>query len=140
MHAEVVIEEEIRALALKDGRYSPEAFRFLFEALPVAVQLAGRSSAEPSERHVTGQEVLEGLRVHALALFGPLGKAVWNSWGVRSTLDWGEIVFLLVENGHLRRQESDTIDDFRAGYDLEEALVRAYRLPRAEGLAGEEGA
>ncbi|MEQ1893357.1 MAG: Minf_1886 family protein [Planctomycetota bacterium] len=127
-------------MALKDGRYSPEAFRFLFEALPVAVRIAGRANAEASERHVTGQEVLAGLRVHALETFGPLGKAVWGSWGVRETLDWGRIVFLLVENGHLKRQESDTIEDFRAGFDFEEELVRAYRVPLGESIGEAEDA
>jgi uncharacterized repeat protein (TIGR04138 family) len=106
--------------------------------LPVAVRIAGRSNAEANERHVTGQEVLAGLRVHALELFGPLGKAVWSSWGVHATLDWGRIVFLLVENGHLKRQESDTIEDFRAGFDFEEGLVRAYRVPLGEGIGGAE--
>jgi uncharacterized repeat protein (TIGR04138 family) len=127
-------------LALKDGRYSPEAFRFLFEALPVAVKLAGRADAVDQERHVTGQEVLAGLREHALALFGPLSKAVWRSWGIRATLDWGHVVFLLVENGHLRRQESDTLEDFRHGFDFEAELVRAYRVPLGAELERGEDA
>lgn len=136
--AEAPIEEEVRALALKDGRYSPEAFRFLFESLSVAVRLAGREGAEGPARHVTGQEVLAGLRVHAGELFGPLGKAVWNSWGVQETLDWGRIVFLLVEHKLLSRQESDTLEDFRAGFDFETELVRAYRVPVGEALGGSE--
>ena len=114
-------------LALKDGRYSPEAFRFLFESLPHAVKLAGKENAEGAGRHVTGQEVLGGLRVHASQLFGPLAAAVWRSWGLRETLDWGRIVFLLVEEGLLNRQETDSLEDFRAGYDFEEAFVHDYR-------------
>jgi len=124
-------------LALKDGRYSPEAFRFLFESLPHAVKLAGKENAEGSGRHVTGQEVLGGLRVHASQLFGPLAAAVWRSWGLKETIDWGRIVFLLVDGGLLNRQESDTVDDFAAGFDFDEAFVRGYRvalpeLPRVE--------
>lgn len=106
----------------------------------MAVKLAGRAEAELQERHVTGQEVLAGLRAHALALFGPLGKAVWSSWGIHSTLDWGKVVFLLVENGHLRRQESDTLEDFRDGFDFESELVRAYRVPLGVELGGGEDA
>src|SRR6185436_1625191 len=123
---EAAIEDQIRLLALKDGRYSPEAFRFLFDSLPEAVRLAGKEQAEGTERHVTGQEVLAGMRAHALHLFGPLAAAVWRSWGVRETLDWGRIVFLLVDNGLLNRQESDTLDDFRQGFDFEEVFVRQY--------------
>jgi len=105
----------------------------------VAVKLAGRASADVQERHVTGQEVLAGLRAHALELFGPLGRAVWSSWGIHEALDWGQVVFLLVENGHLKRQESDTIEDFRNGFDFAE-LVSAYRVPLVEGLGGAEEA
>jgi uncharacterized repeat protein (TIGR04138 family) len=126
-------------LALKDGRYSPEAFRFLFEALPHAVRLAGKEKAEGTERHVTGQEVLAGMRAHAGQIFGPLAAAVWRSWGVRETLDWGRIVFLLVDNGLLNRQESDTIDDFRAGFDFDEVFVRQYEVNLPDASKGEEG-
>lgn len=138
-HRGPVIEEQIRLLALKDGRYSPEAFRFLFDALPHAVRLAGRETAEGAARHVTGQEVVAGLRFLAAQLFGPLAAAVWRSWGVTSTLDWGQIVFLLVDNGLLNRQESDTLEDFRAGFDFDEVFVRQYRVPLAEASTGDEG-
>lgn len=125
-------------LALKDGRYSPEAFRFLYEALPSAIRLAGKEKAEVAERHVTGQEVVAGLRALATQNFGPLAAAVWRSWGVRETLDWGRIVFLLVENGHLNRQESDTIEDFRTGFDFDDVFVHQYRVPLAEATKDEE--
>jgi len=110
----------------------------LFESLSVAVKLAGRDGAEGTARHVTGQEVLAGLRAHAIELFGPLARAVWSSWGVRETLDWGQIVFLLVDNKLLSRQESDTIEDFRGGFDFEQELVRDYRVPVGEDLGGPE--
>jgi uncharacterized repeat protein (TIGR04138 family) len=66
------------------------------------------------------------MREHALRTFGPLAAEVWRSWGVRETLDWGRIVFLLVEAGLLNRQETDTIEDFREGFDFEEVFVRRY--------------
>ncbi len=135
---EAAIEDQIRLLALKDGRYSPEAFRFLFESLPEAVRLAGKEQAEGTERHVTGQEVLAGMRAHAAQLFGPMAAAVWRSWGVRETIDWGRIVFLLVDNGLLNRQESDTVDDFRAGFDFDEVFVRQYRVPLPDSVGGRE--
>lgn len=116
----------MRELARKDGRYSPEAFRFLFDSLEVAIRVAGKENEEGAARHVTGQEVLAGMREHALRTFGPLAAGVWRSWGVRETLDWGRIVFLLVEAGLLNRQETDTIEDFRDGFDFEEVFVRRY--------------
>ena len=125
-----------RRLAIEDGRYSPEAFQFLFEALDHAVQVAGRGDEEGPARHITGQELLAGMRDYASRLFGPLAAHVWRSWGVRSSLDWGRIVFLLVEKNLLKRQESDTLDDFRDGFDFDDAFVRDYRpaLPPEIGV------
>lgn len=120
-------EDVYRSLALRDGRYSPEAFRFLNEALQVAVRLAGKEEQEDQDRHVTGQQILEGMRELARERFGPLAAQVWRSWGIRSTRDWGEIVFLLVDAKQLRRQESDTKEDFAEDFDFDEVFVREYR-------------
>jgi uncharacterized repeat protein (TIGR04138 family) len=125
-------------LAQKDGRFSPEAFQFLFESLPHAARLAGKEEAQGTDRHVTGQELLAGMRDYATQLFGPLAAQVWRSWGIHETLDWGRVVFLLVENRHLSRQESDTIEDFRAGFDFEQIFVRDYRVPPPELALGSE--
>jgi uncharacterized repeat protein (TIGR04138 family) len=122
------MSDPLRKLALRDGRYAPEAFQFLFESLEHAVKLAGRAEAEGVERHVSGQELLAGMRAYAGELFGPLAAQVWRSWGVRSTLDWGRIVFLLVDNGMLNRQDNDTIDDFKDGFDFDQAFVESYKV------------
>jgi uncharacterized repeat protein (TIGR04138 family) len=67
------------------------------------------------------------MRQHAIEQFGPLAGAVWRAWGIRDTLDWGRIVFLLVEEGMLNRQDTDSIEDFRSGFDFDAEFVRAYR-------------
>ncbi len=123
------MDQQIRALALRDGRYSPEAFRFLFESLGHAIRLAGKDNAVGPERHVTGQEVISGMRAHAAEIFGPLAAQVWRSWGIRTTMDWGRIVFLLVEHRLLNSRESDSIEDFRADFDFDETFVNSYRPP-----------
>ena len=53
---------------------------------------------------------------------------VWRSWGVKRTIDWGEIVFVLVNAGMLNRQETDSVEDFRDGFDFDEAFVEGYEL------------
>ena len=123
------VQDWMREIARRDGRYSPEAFRFLVESLTHAIRLAGKDEAEGADRHVTGGELLNGMRVHALELFGPLAAQVWRSWGVRSTLDWGHMVFRLVDEEKLSRNDEDTIEDFADGFDFDEAFVRAY-VPR----------
>ena len=119
--------DPIQDLALHDGRYSPEAFRFLFESLNHAVSVAGKEAATGTERHVTGRQVLEGMRINALETFGPLAAQVWRSWGVGEAMDWGRIVFLLVDHGMLNRQESDSIEDFSDGFDFDEVFVHSYQ-------------
>ena len=112
-----------------------------FESLDHAVKLAGREAAEGTDRHVSGQELLAGLRQYASELFGPLAAEVWRRWGVRESLDWGRIVFLLVEAGMLNRQENDTIEDFRSDLDFDRAFVDGYRprLPPAHGFRSGQG-
>jgi len=128
--------DPVRKVWKEDGRYRLEAYQFLFDALDKAVRLAGKDEAQGAERHVTGQELLAGMRAHAADLFGPLAAQVWRTWGVHSTLDWGRIVFNLVDAKLLNRQETDTLEDFVDGYDFDEAFVRHYRpeLPRELGV------
>ncbi len=118
--------DPFRELALRDGRFSPEAFQFILDSLDHAIGLTGRSAEKGTDRHVTGRELLEGLKGYALELFGPLGAHVWRSWGIRSTLDWGKIVFLLVDSELLSRQDSDSIDDFRDAFEIDQ-VFEAYR-------------
>ncbi|MEZ6004596.1 MAG: hypothetical protein R3F17_05550 [Planctomycetota bacterium] len=127
------MSDSLRRILKKHPRYQAGAYHFLFEALEDAVRLSGRSGKGVDERHVTGQELLEGLRARSLAMFGPLAAHVWRSWGIHRTRDWGEIVFLLVDEGMMNRQETDRIEDFDDVFDLDSAFVENYcpNLPPA---------
>ena len=119
--------DPLRECAKNDPRYRLEAYQFLFDALDKTVRAAGKDQATDEDKHVTGQQLLDGMRVHASRTFGPLAAQVWRTWGVHNTVDWGRIVFNLVDSELLRRQETDTIEDFKDGYDFEEAFVHSYR-------------
>ena len=129
------MKDPLRAVCVEDGRFAYDAFRFLYESLERSVTLAGRQAAEGADRHVSGDELLQGMRVLAGEMFGPLAAQVWRSWGVQSTLDWGHIVFLLVEAQLLNRQESDQLGDFAGVYDFDQVFVQDYkpRLPAELG-------
>ncbi|QDU67406.1 Minf_1886 family protein [Engelhardtia mirabilis] len=122
------MDDRFRSIALRDGRYAPEAVRFLLEGLDYAMKLSGRGSLKGQARHVSGKEVLLGLQRFAGETFGPLTPQVWRTWGVKQTIDWGRIVFLLVENGILSQQESDRIEDFESDLDYEREFVEGYRV------------
>lgn len=119
--------DPVREVWRKDGRYALEAYQFLFESLERAVEVTGREEAEGTSRHVSGQELVEGMRLLASDLFGPLAAQVWRTWGIKETVDWGNIVFLLVEAQLLNRQETDSLDDFRSGFDFDEVFKHSYR-------------
>jgi uncharacterized repeat protein (TIGR04138 family) len=129
------MDDTLRKLALSGG-YSPEAFRFLFESLEHTLVISGKVKAEGPERHITGQELLDGMRQHARRIFGPLAVQIWKSWGIHCSLDWGRIVFLLVEAGLLNSQKTDRLEDFDEEFDYEKYFVEDYR-PEVGGALGE---
>jgi uncharacterized repeat protein (TIGR04138 family) len=141
----------IAKLARKDGRYHVDAYAFVFDALAYAHNVLGlgaerpterraakvreessRSGGGESERHLTGQELCEAIRLFSLDQYGYLAKCVLNSWGVRRTSDFGEIVFNLIEAGQMKKTPSDRREDFDDVFDFDEKLVQSYRITMPE--------
>ncbi len=84
----------------------------------------GRAEPDfPGSRHVTGQELARGIADYGRDRFGPLARAVFAHWGIRETLDFGHIVFSLVDNGLMGRTDEDSLEDFRDVYDFDEAFA-----------------
>ena len=86
-------------------------------------------------QHVSGRELLEGLRAHALDQFGPLAKTVLESWGVRRCTDFGDIVFNLIEYNIFSKTDNDRREDFADIYDFDEAFVKPFQ-PAGKRRAG----
>ena len=106
-----------------DGRYPPEAFAFLHEGLNRAVQEVHRGQkGGEAQHHVTGQELCCALRDLAIERWGMMAKAVLNKWNVRQTIDFGNMVYLLIEHHYMRKTEEDSIEHFRAVYDFDKAF------------------
>ena len=66
------------------------------------------------------------MRLFALKEFGPMVPTVFDYWRVRECGDIGEIVFNLIRSGIFGKTESDTIEQFRCGYDFHEAFVMPF--------------
>mgnify|MGYP001560289501 CR=1 FL=1 len=125
----------IKDICRKDSRYDRDAYFFVRESL----DFTSKSLNKPSEgagRHVSGPELLEGLRAYALQEFGPMALTVLNAWGLRNTGDVGEIVFNLVESGKLGKTHEDKKDDFANGYDFHEAFAKPFMPASAREPAG----
>jgi uncharacterized repeat protein (TIGR04138 family) len=95
---EVSFEDALSLILLKDPRYHRDAYLFIREALDHTQKNLSRQ-AKGEFRHVSGQELLAGIRDFALAEFGPMAMTVLAEWGVRNCRDFGEIVFNMVETG-----------------------------------------
>jgi uncharacterized repeat protein (TIGR04138 family) len=133
MH-EATFEEGLELILAKDPRYRRDAYLFLREALDYT-QKAIVKENRGQLRHVTGQELLAGIRDYALSQFGPMTATVFEDWGIRNCLDFGEVVFNMVEVGLLAKTDQDSRDDFQNGYDFEEAFRKPFlpaNKPRPE--------
>jgi uncharacterized repeat protein (TIGR04138 family) len=106
----------------EDGRYPPAAYEFLHRGLERATRTVYDEPEPGTAQHVSGRQLCEGLRTLALESWGPLAQAVLASWNVRSTRDFGEMVFLLVRLELMGKQESDRIEDFDNVYSFREAF------------------
>jgi uncharacterized repeat protein (TIGR04138 family) len=123
-------------VARRDGRYAYEAYEFMFQALHHSQKMLGREPPEDSRSqptaeskyHVSGPELLAGVRDLALREFGLMARTVLHLWGIRSTADFGEIVFNLIEAGLMSKTSQDRREDFHNVYDLDEALVQGFRI------------
>ena len=116
-----LLEEENMELtdlvdAYESGRLSPKVAK--------AVEAAG--GLEHFNRHVSGRELSWGLRDYALKRWGLMARTVLKRWGIKETMDFGRIVFAMVDNGYMQKQPHDSVDDFRNVFDFHEALDQAY--------------
>ncbi|MEO0226023.1 MAG: Minf_1886 family protein, partial [candidate division WOR-3 bacterium] len=105
-----------------DSRYHYEAYIFVLEALAYTLRKL------EVKRHITGRELLGGIRDLAQEKFGLMVKSVFAYWGIKETLDFGHIVFNLVECGLLKKTTEDKLEDFKDVYDFEEVFVRNYPI------------
>lgn len=113
-------------------RFPETAFQFVRDGLGHTVRIVHGVTAESGElgsnataskaRHISGQQLCEGLRRFATDRYGKLAGAVMRRWNVRSTEDFGVIVYAMIDRGEMRGSDSDRFDDFKDAFDFEEAF------------------
>jgi uncharacterized repeat protein (TIGR04138 family) len=130
--------DAVAAIAATDNRYDREAYFFAQKALFHTVKALNKPMDGPG-RHVTGQDLLEGMRSYALQEFGPLARTVLRTWGIQCTEDFGAIVFNLVDRGVWGRTPEDKKEDFANGYSFEEAFTFPFLPNHARRMAVTRG-
>jgi uncharacterized repeat protein (TIGR04138 family) len=111
------------------GVYPLEAYDFVRHGLDYTVKkVHGADEKAGQSRHVSGQQLCEGLRIYAQRQWGYMARMVLQRWNITSTLDFGRIVFSMVEHQMLSTTEQDTIEDFRHVYDFRKSMETEYRV------------
>lgn len=133
MHTEELL---LIRLTVEDRRYPLDAYRFIQEALRFAqeelslgsdVEGEGAQGGTPEyERHLTGQEFCDAIRVYALQQYGYLALNVLHSMGLRSTRDFGNLVYNMIGIGIMRKSRRDRPEHFHDIYDFETAFRKEY--------------
>jgi len=129
--------EIVDLIRKEDSRYDRNAYFFVRQGLDHTVKGLKKSDPVRAQQslHVSGSELLEGLRVYALDQYGPLAKTVFDSWGVRRCSDFGEIVFNLIQYKVFSKTDKDQREDFSDVYDFDDAFVKPFR-PSGGGRSG----
>ena len=111
----------VKEIYEKDSRYGKGAYYFIREALDHTLKNIEKEKSK-TKGHVSGTQLLDGIRDYALDRFGPMTLTLMDHWNIRQCRDFGNIVFNLVDFGILGRTENDSLEDFEGGYSFDEAF------------------
>ena len=115
--------EVIQKIVRDDKRFNLNAYYFVRDALDFTIKAQKKSGAN---KHVTGTELLEGIRQFTLREFGPMSKFVLNEWGIANCHDFVQIVFNLVQYNVLGKNDNDRMEDFSETYNFDDAFIKPY--------------
>ncbi len=124
------LSEVVGLICEQDARYAPDAYHFVDDGLKHTLKILKRGG-QSAHRHVSVHELLQGLREFALKEYGPMSKAVLNEWGLKTTEDFGNVVFNLVKANVLGKNESDCPTDFCNVFSFDDAFVKPFVPARA---------
>lgn len=108
--------KKIEKICQKDKRYKPDAYEFIMRALSFTQKKLKRIG------HITGKEFCYGIRDLALEEFGPLARTVLEYWGLKTTLDFGRVVYNMIEENLMAKTPQDSLEDFKDVFDFYDAF------------------
>jgi uncharacterized repeat protein (TIGR04138 family) len=133
--SKVPFEQSVAKAVARDPRYAADAYTFLKEALDLTIRSQKKvRGRDPG--HVSGAELCAGVRDHALQQFGPMVPTIFETWGLRTTRDIGEMVFNLINAGAFSKSDADKVEDFENIYDFHDAFVKPFLPARGGAKAG----
>jgi uncharacterized repeat protein (TIGR04138 family) len=134
-----VPEKTLEQIVDEVGLYPIEAYEFVQRGLGYTVdKIHGQEKERPKalagdvcvSRHVSGRDLCAGLREFALQRWGLLAGTVLQRWNIKRTVDFGRIVFALVDSGYMQKTDDDSLDDFRDVFDFKSGFDAGYRIEK----------
>jgi uncharacterized repeat protein (TIGR04138 family) len=119
--------QKIAKIVKKHKEYKTEAYHFVMAGLNFTLTRMGE------HRHLTGQELSLGIKDYVLQQFGPLARTVLEYWGIKTTFDFGKIVYYLIDAKLMTKTEEDSLDDFKDVYAFDEAFKKNYDYLEQDG-------
>ena len=130
MSSEVQID--IKEIFEQAGGYSPACYGFIRDGLAHTVEMVHGNPEDQTmlelgitedSRHVCGRELCIGLKDYAIERYGMLAKSVLNKWGIHHTIDFGNIIFAMVDSGLMRVTDDDAIEDFDSIFEFDDVFA-----------------
>jgi uncharacterized repeat protein (TIGR04138 family) len=132
MNQRPTFHEGVLLCLTRDARYPKEAYTLVRDALDHAQKSLASRDKRRAVGHLNGPEILDGFRDLSLRQFGPMARLVLDTWGLRSTLDVGHIIFNLIEAEVFSKSDEDRLSDFEDVFDFDEAFDAPFR-PEPDG-------
>ncbi|NNF06833.1 MAG: hypothetical protein HKN21_08730 [Candidatus Eisenbacteria bacterium] len=117
-------DEVVESILNNDSRYSREAYVFVQLALDFYREKIGK---DETLTHITGPELLSGVRGLAYEQYGPLARTVLNHWGLKRGEDVGEVVYNLIEYKLMSQSENDLKEDFHGVMFFDDSMDQDYK-------------
>ncbi len=122
------MKKSLEEIYRQDPRYSLNALKFIYEGLGETIKSIRSKQTEQSSRHISGDELSRGLAELAKKRWGRLSRVVLNHWGINTTRDMGEIVYIMIDNNWMTARESDRIEDFDNVFDFEKEFEKDFKF------------
>ena len=116
-------EKVIEILVERYPQYTEEAYEFMRAGMDSAADRFCRDDKSP---HLSARELYLGACAYALEEYGPLAARVLEFWGIKSSRDFGNIVYNLIEVGVFGKQKGDSPEQFDELPDLRQVLNAPY--------------
>lgn len=116
-------EDAVKELTLRYPQFAPDAYDFLRAGLDHASEHYGKKE---KATHLTAEQLYAGACSYALSEYGPLAYKVLSFWGIQTNVDFGKVVYNLIEVGVFGKQKGDKQEEFEHLTPLQAVLDAPY--------------